>query len=105
VIKYKEAIKTKERDKWAKAVEEEHQRMLKYKVWKQVRREDVPKDATIITSTLAMKKKSNGTYRARLNGRGYEQIDGKHYDGTSIASPVTNDATIRITMVLMLLAT
>ena len=52
-----------------------------------------------------MKKKSNGAYRARLNGRGYEQIDGEHYDGTSIASPVTNDATIRITMVLMLLAT
>jgi len=48
VMKYKETMKTKERDKWAKAVEEEHQRMLKYKVWKQVRREEVPKDATII---------------------------------------------------------
>jgi len=74
-------------------------------VWKQVRREEVPKDATIITSTWAMKKKSNGAYRARLNGRGYEQIDGEHYDGMSIASPVTTDATIRITVVLMLLAT
>gem|GEM_PF-6951265 len=105
VMKYKEAMKTEERDRWAKAVEEEHQRMEKYKVWKQVRREEVPNDATIITSTWAMKKKSNGAYRARLNGRGYEQIDGEHYDGTSIASPVTNDATIRITMVLMLLAT
>jgi len=94
-----------ERDKWAKAVEEEHQRMLKYKVWKRVRREEVPKDATIIISTWVMKKKSNGAYRARLNGRDYEQIDGEHYDGTSIASPVTNDATIRITIVLMLLAT
>ena len=105
VMKYKEAMKTKGRDKWANAVEEEHRRMLKNKVWKQVRREEVLKDATIITSTWAMKKKSNGKYRARLNGRGYEQIDGEHYDGTSIASPVTNDATIRITMVLMLLAT
>jgi len=28
-VKYKEAMKTKERDRWVKAVEEEHQRMEK----------------------------------------------------------------------------
>ena len=27
-----------------------------------------------------MKKKSNGTYRARLNARGYEQHEGVHYN-------------------------
>jgi hypothetical protein len=47
-----------------------------------------------------MKKKSNGKYRVILNARGYEQIDGIHFDSTSIASPVTNDATVRIVLVL-----
>ena len=51
-----------------------------------------------------MKKKSNGVKSARINGRGYEQVDGKHYDASFIASPVTNDVTICITMVLMLMA-
>jgi hypothetical protein len=31
-----------------------------------------PKDTKIITSTWAMKKKAIGTYRARLNARGFE---------------------------------
>jgi hypothetical protein len=50
-----------------------------------------------------MKKKSNGTYRARLNARGYAQVDGIHYDSSNISSPVTNDTTIRIIMVLMII--
>jgi hypothetical protein len=50
-----------------------------------------------------MKKKSNGTYRARLNTRGYEQVDGINYDSSNISSPVTNDATIMIIMVLMII--
>ena len=33
-----------------------------------------------------------------------KKIEGEHYDGSSIAAPVTNDATIRIMLVLMLLA-
>ena len=50
------------------------------------------------------KKKANGTYRARLNARGFQQIDGVHYDGQSISSPVANDATIRIILILMVMA-
>eukprot|EP00957_Ditylum_brightwellii_P090258 6873904-Ditylum_brightwellii.AAC.1 len=51
-----------------------------------------------------MKKKASGTYRARLNACGYEQRDQKHYDGSSIAAPVTNDMPIRIVMGFMLMA-
>jgi hypothetical protein len=50
-----------------------------------------------------MKKKSNGKYRARLNARGYEQVDGVRFDSTSILSPVTSDATMRIVLVLSLI--
>ena len=51
-----------------------------------------------------MKKKANGTYRARLNARGYEQVDGVHYDSHNISAPVTNDVTICIVLVLMIMA-
>jgi hypothetical protein len=56
-----------------------------------------------VTSTWAMKKKSNGTYTARLKAIGYEQIDVPHYDSSSISSHVTNDATIRKIMVLVII--
>ena len=51
-----------------------------------------------------MKKKASGRYRARLNARGFEQQEGVHYDPEQISSPVTNDATIRIVLVLMIMA-
>jgi hypothetical protein len=56
-----------------------------------------------MSSTWAMKKKSNETYRARLNARGYDQVDGINYDSDNIFSPVTNDVTIRIIMVLIII--
>ena len=65
---------------------------------------DLPNGANVITSTWAYKKKSNGTYHGRLNARGFEQIAGKHFISTSIADPVTNDTTIIIVLVFMLLA-
>lgn len=46
---------------------------------------------------------SNGIFRARINMRGYEQIDGDHYDSASISSPVTNDVPIRVLLVLMIM--
>ena len=51
-----------------------------------------------------MKKKSNGTYRARLNMQGYEQIDGQHYDSASISPPVTSDVSVRTILTLLIMA-
>jgi hypothetical protein len=104
VMKYKEAMATADRAKWEKAVEEEHKRMLKHKVWKPVSRDEVPKGAKILTSTWAMKKKANGTYRARANARGYEQEDGEHYDKLTKSAPVANEITIRMVLVLIVMA-
>jgi hypothetical protein len=50
-----------------------------------------------------MKKKASGRFRATLNARGYEQVDGEHFDSRNISSPVTNNATIRISMVLTII--
>ena len=103
VMKYAEAMQS-DRVGWTKAVEEEYQRMVSNKVWVPVNIVDVPKGAKVLTSTWAMKKKSNGRLRARINGRGYEQIDGIHYESNDIHAPVTNDTTVRVVMVLALMA-
>jgi len=103
VLKYKEAMQQPDADKWQMAVDEEHDRMKKHHVWEPVARDKVPKGMKIIDSTWAMKKKSNGTYRARMNARGFRQIDGEHYESHQKAAPVANDITIRIVLVLMLL--
>jgi len=104
VLKYKEAINGPDREYWLKAIGEEHERMVKNNVFKTVKRKDVPKGSKIITFTWACKKKANGTYRARLNERGYEQVDGEHYDSSDIAAPVTNEMTVRSMLTIALLA-
>ena len=102
-MKYDEAMAT-DREGWTKAVEEEHDRMVTNNVWRPIKLSELPKDTKILTSTWACKLKSNGRKRARLNARGYEQIDGIHYDGSSIHAPVTNDTSVRTVMVLALMA-
>jgi hypothetical protein len=64
----------------------------------------LPPGTNIIDSVWAMKKKSNGTLHGRINARGFKQVKGQHYAGTTISSPVTNSATIRIVLVLMVMA-
>ena len=77
---------------------------MKNDCFEEVPVKDVKPGTKIITSTWAMKKKASGRYRARLNARGFEQQEGVHYDPEQISSPVTNDATIRIVLVLMIMA-
>ena len=64
--------------------------MTDNKVFEVVQKDDVPKDAKILTSTWVMKLKADGTKRARVTARGYEQKPGEHYDQTGISSPVVN---------------
>jgi Reverse transcriptase (RNA-dependent DNA polymerase) len=101
---YRQAMKSPDKDKWLAAVEEEYQRLIKHNVWTPVDKSTISKDDKVMTTTWAMKKKANGTYRARLNARGYEQVEGMHYDTDSLAAPVTNDTTIRVAYVLAGLA-
>ena len=39
-----------------------------------------------------------------MNGQGYKQVDGLHYDSFSVHSPVTNDVSVSIVFVLELMA-
>jgi hypothetical protein len=49
-----------------------------------------------------MKKKSNGTLCGRINVRGFKQVDGQHFDASSISAPVRNGMTIKLVLMLML---
>jgi hypothetical protein len=95
VMKYADAMRTPHVKDWSKAVHEEYKRMEDNEVWIPVSKTNVPADAKIWLSTWAMKKKATGTFRARLNGRGFEQVPGIHYDPKSIAAPVVCMMTIR----------
>jgi hypothetical protein len=97
VMKYSKAVHGPDKKKCAIGC-------LRVGVWEAVRRKDVSAANKIITSTWAMKKKTIGTYRARLNARGCEQREGLHYDGSSISAPVSNEMVIMIVLVLMIMA-
>jgi len=80
VMKYDAAMKTKDAAAWKVAVDEEHDRMVNNNVWKSIDRAKIPSNSKVLTSTWAMKKKASGKFRARLNARGFEQVDGIHCD-------------------------
>ena len=50
-----------------------------------------------------MKNRYNGTYWARLNACGLKQRDQDPYDRSKITTLVTNEETVRILMILMVM--
>eukprot|EP00957_Ditylum_brightwellii_P010494 795637-Ditylum_brightwellii.AAC.1 len=73
-------------------------------MWKPVPKSEVPEDTKVLTSTWAMKPKANGIKRTRFNARGFEQVDGLHYNSQDLSAPVVNDMTVRIVMTLIIMA-
>ena len=102
VMKYNEAMATEDKPHWDNAVGAEHDKMKKYQVFKMMAMKDLPAHAKILKTTWAMKKKSNGKYRARLNACGYAQIDGVHYDEDTKAAPVVTDTTVIMMLIVIL---
>ena len=100
-MNFKEAMKGKNKNDWIKEVGNEKDRFDRFNALPAVKRRDLPKGAKIMTSTWAMKQKANGKLRGRMNARGYEQIEGKHYFKYNLAAPVTNATSVRIVLVLM----
>jgi hypothetical protein len=104
VMKYDEAMTKPDKSKWDSALIKEHDRFTDHTAFQEVKRNEVPKDTKIMSSTWAMKKKASGIYRARLNAGGFEQVDGEHYDKTQISSPVVNEITVRMVLTLICMA-
>jgi hypothetical protein len=101
---YKKAINGPDGKQWKAEVENEYQQMVKSKVFKNVLKSDLPPESKIIDRVSLMKKKSNGTLLGRIKVRGFKQVEGQHYNGTTISSHDTNSVTIRIVLVLMVMA-
>jgi hypothetical protein len=78
--------------------------MLANKVFKVALRKDLPLVTKAIDSVWAMKKKRKGMLCCWINARGFKQIEGQYYNSTAISSPVTNSATIRIVLTLIVMA-
>ena len=70
-MKYEESMKTTDKPYWEDAVYTEHKKFLENCVWEAREKNTAPPDANIISSNSVMKKKSDGTHRARLNARGF----------------------------------
>lgn len=77
---------------------EEYKRIESHKVFKPIKKKDLPPRTKILSSTWA---KGSGIKRARINARGFEQQKGIHYNETGISSPVVNEASIFIILILI----
>ena len=104
---YHQAMREPDKEKFKEAISkecEDHFRMSNYKL---ISVDQVPKDATLLSSVWQMKRKrkpSTGEiskYKARMNVNGKEQVKGLHYDETY--APVVAWATIRFFLSMALL--
>ena len=102
-MKLYEALQSEDKEAWESAIADELARFKKHSVFEVVNRDTIPARARPLSSTWNMKKKANGTFRARLTIRGFEQIPNIHYRPEWISAPVTNAVTIRVIMVLLLM--
>ena len=100
-MKYNEAMAGPDKAHWVEAVVDEKKRFDTSKAVEAMSRGQLPPGTKPMDSTWACKKKSNGTYRARLNLRGYKQIDGEHFDSHSVSSPVASIITVHIVLALV----
>ena len=67
-----ESINGPDGEAWQAEVDNEHNRMVKSKVWVAVDKTDLPPGTVPIDSSWACKKKSDCTLRGRLNARGFK---------------------------------
>ncbi len=102
--KFKEAWNHEEnyqQGKWREAITKEFKDMSTRKVWKKMKRRDIPEGRRCVKQKWIFKVKRNGTFRARLVACGYSQIPG--VDFTEHFAPVVNDVTYRIMLVASIL--
>ena len=89
------------RAKWRAGIRKEFHDMIVRKVWRNMKKKDVPKGRRCIKCRWVFDLKRNGIFRPRLVACGYSQVPG--VDFTESYAPVINDVTWRILIVTKLL--
>ena len=89
-----------QRDKWREAINTEFERMNNRGVWEKINKSDMEPGRRCVKHKWVMDIKRSGRFRARLVACGYSQIPG--IDFTEVYSPVINDISFRIAMVMKL---
>ena len=88
-----------ERKMWREAIRKEFRDMIyNRKVWRHVKKKDIPDNKRLIGCKWVFKKKNNGVYRARLCAIGYTQIPG--IDHGYAFAPVVGESTFRLVLVI-----
>jgi hypothetical protein len=90
-----------QRKMWREAITKELTKMDNLKVWKVVKRTNVPKGRRCVKHKWVFDIKRDGRFRARLVACGYSQIPG--IDFTESFSPVVNESVFRIILVAQVL--
>ena len=101
VMNYREAMEDPRVEDVKAGVKTEHDKFLKYGVWKAIDETEALPGERIIDTTSAIKPKPTGEMRVRVVARGFKQEEGIQYKKDDKAAPVINLITIRIAMVLM----
>jgi hypothetical protein len=96
-----EARTSKDWTNWWKAISTEFESMHEKDVWEIVRKSEVPEKRRTLQSRWVFVQKDDGRFRARCVAKGFSQIPGK--DFTENHSPVLNDTTFHIILVLKIL--
>ena len=86
VMNHKQEMAIVDKEEWNKAIKVEHDKMIKYNVFKVINQKDLPPGTKLFGSTWAMKKKPDGTCGARNAIRGFMQQGRKHFDSQDKSS-------------------
>jgi Reverse transcriptase (RNA-dependent DNA polymerase) len=97
---YDQAVKTEDSKSWKEAIKLEYKNIEDRKVWRIMKFRDMKKGMKPLDTRWVLKVKNDGRYRARLVVRGFTQVPGIDFHESH--SPVANDVTVRILLVLAL---
>ena len=98
---YRQAMSHKDKLHWLIACKKELRSCEKRRVWKIVKKCNVPKGRKIIGNRWVFARKDDGRYRARTVAQGYSQIPGKDFHENH--APVIHDTTFHLILIMMLM--
>ena len=90
-----------QRKLWREAITKELKKMKDHNVWKKVLRSTMAQDRRCVKCRWLFEIKRNGVFRARLVACGYSQVPGQDFN--EVYSPVVNDITVRIILILKMI--